>query len=231
MSQTPKAHLFSSLLGIGGILITHSRAGLVLACMVFAIFLISAKEVRALLRCIVTLLPIAAILFAVDLYLAHSGSTSHTNDTLFVVLRLSALMLAFSHAILFFLHEDSPDRLIHLGLRGSWLVVALSAISTLPLMQLTARRIIDARYAAGMAKSRSILSSAFQLPYVLRPLFTQALRLAVARSDNWQQRGLMDQFEQNALASNPTPKFHFSDYVAIFTSIIWLATIILIEIG
>ena len=225
MKPKPIIHLCSSLLIIGGILYTQNSMMLGLACVICVVLLIASGEASALQRFLIAILPIAMMLFLIDTFLKHLGPSHSDNTPMFIVLRLSALMLTFSYATLYFLREDSAERLVALGLRGNWLVITLSAISTLPLMRLISKQIIDARYAAGMIKSRSIASTIFQLPYIMRPLFTQALRLAVARSDNWHQRDLMGRFELNIVAKKTRLKLQLVDYVLVSVSVAWVITV------
>ena len=135
-------------------------------------------------------------------------------------------MLTFSYMATMFLGYDSLDRFVQLGLRGEHLVIAISATSTLPLMQTTAVQIIDARFAAGLVRSRSIFSTATQLPYILRPLLTQALRLAIARSDTWHQRGMMQRLESNLSPVRMEHRLHPVELVAILLPLAWVTLIV-----
>jgi hypothetical protein len=125
-----------------------------------------------------------------------------------------------------FLGDDSLDRFVQLGLRGEHLIIAISATSTLPLMQTTAVQIIDARFAAGLVRSRSLFSTATQLPYILRPLLTQALRLAIARSDTWHQRNMKQRLESNLSTVRTQHNLKLAELVAILLPAAWITLIV-----
>ena len=118
---------------------------------------------------------------------------------------------------------------MRLGLRNEHLVIAISATSTLPLMQATAAQIVEARFAAGLVRSRSFFSTATQLPHILRPLLTQALRLAIARSDAWQQRRLMQRLQTNLDSFDTQNSFQPAEFVALFLPSAWIILILVRE--
>ena len=229
MNRSPKAHLISGLLIAIGVILAHGKGMLLMACIVLALYLLIIGEFSILRRSLAAITPIAAMLFAVDWLLSHLASATQLRSPVVTSLRLSALMLAFGYVATFFQSEQTAERLASLGLNGEWLVIALSATTTLPLMQATAVQITDARFAAGLIPSRSPLSTVFQLPHVLRPLFTQALRVAVARSDAWHQRCLMLRLNRNLVVNQLKSTIGPIDLAALVIPAAWLVLIALTE--
>ena len=229
MSRTSKAHLITGILILSGVLLSHNKTMLSIVCAVMVLFLAISREFSVLRRCLAAIIPIAVMLFAVNFLLEHIRSATQLSSPMVTVLKLSALVLIFSYIVIFYQGDKAAERLAELGLKDEWLIAALSTTSTLPLIQATAVQIIDARFAAGLIRSRSFLSTMFQLPHILRPLFTQTLRLAVTRSDNWHQRRLMERFQLNFKVEKSKLKFLAIDYVLILLSTVWMLMIIVEE--
>jgi len=224
MISSSQIRIFSGFLILSGLLLTRQVLMLSAASVGLIVYLLISGHLAMLRRNLLAIAPIAAILFAVH-YLSGYTSTVQSNPPAQTLLRLFGIMLTFSYIATFFLGDDSLDHFVQLGLRGEYLVIAISATSTLPLMQTTAAQIIDARFAAGLVKSRSFLSTATQLPYILRPLLTQALRLAIARSDTWHQRGMMERLERNLAPLRTQHRVHLAEVAAILLPAAWLSLI------
>lgn len=159
--------------------------------------LLAAGNFGALRRWLVAILPIVILLIGARIAAQSGSGVAVLGSTGRTLARLSAFFMLFSVTAPLFLGEHAVTTFSSIGVRGEGLVLTLSAVATIPLMQRTSVRIIEARYAAGLSPNRGRIASARQLIRVLSPLFTQALRLAVARSDLWEQRQLLKRLERN----------------------------------
>lgn len=92
----------------------------------------------------------------------------------------------------------SPSTLVHTlrswGLRGDSLLAAICTFTVLPDVRLRADRILTARKARGLGSSSKI-GTARNLPHVLVPLVSWALRSAIERGRALEQRGLLERYD------------------------------------
>lgn len=212
----------SGFLLVCGALLVRQWQLLVPALVGLIIYFLATRQFATLRRCSIAIAPIIIMFLGIH-FMSRAMSGAHFQIPWLTILCLCTLMLTFSYTANYFVGGHVVERLIDLGLRGDVLIIALSAVSTLPLMQSSARRITEARFAAGFVRRRSIFSTATQLPFVLAPLFTQALRLAVKRSDAWQQRELSYRLRQNLPIIYATSLAQLSDLPMILLPAIWIA--------
>lgn len=212
----------SGLLFACGALLARQWQLLVPAIVGLVIYFLVTRQFSALRRCSIPIAPIVIMFLGIQL-MSRALSNTRFQTPWLTILCLCTLMLTFSYTANYFVGRHGVERLIDLGLRGDALIIALSAVSTLPLMQSSARRITEARFAAGFVGRRSIFATAIQLPYVLAPLFTQALRLAIKRSDAWQQRELSHRLQQNLPTIHTASLAQFSDLPMLLLPAIWIA--------
>jgi len=186
------------------------------------IYFLATKQFAVLRRCSFPIGSIIIMFLGIQL-MSRAVFNTHFQIPWLTILCLSTLMLTFVYTVSYFTGRHGVERLLNLGLRGDALIITLSAMSTLPLMQSSARRITEARFAAGFVGRRSIFATAAQLPYVLAPLFTQALRLAIKRSDAWQQRELAHRLEKNLPLIYTASPVQLSDLPMLLLPTIWIA--------
>jgi hypothetical protein len=229
MNRSPKAHLISGILIFAGVLLTHRSSILLTVCTVLSFYLLAIGKSLSLRRSMVAFVPIAIMILAVHVVLSHIATATQIHSPLLTIMRLASLIVTFNYVVTFFQSEDSAERLAAAGLKNEWLVIALSAITTMPLMKDIAVRITEARFAAGLIPGRSPLSTASQLPHILRPLFTEALRIAIARSDTWNQRCLMPRLSLNLQINQTRQSIQIRDWMAILVPSAWLILITTIE--
>jgi hypothetical protein len=75
------------------------------------------------------------------------------------------------------------------GLRGTSLIVTLSALALVDDINHRARQVMEARIARGMAPN-GLINDIRQIPVVLRPLFVFILHSAIKRAELWHHRDL-----------------------------------------
>lgn len=192
----------SSLAMLGSALVNSTQLmAFVLLCVLVPL-LISARALRAYaIFCFTVLLPISVGLFTVWGFLvaAPPGSTPGSNQVggmhfaAIVTMRLALFAGTFQLAFLTIPSDQLADTLSRWGLKNEWLIIVLGSFTLAPELARRADQIYVARYARGLAQARSILQHAKQLPYMLRPLMTWALRSSVQRSEMWYQRNLLSE--------------------------------------
>jgi hypothetical protein len=228
MITTSSVRVASGLFVVCGALLARRWHILIPALFGLVIFFLATRQFATLRRCAITMTPIVMMFLGIQL-MSRVLSSAQFQTPWLTILRLCTLMLAFSYTTVLFEGQDGAEKLIDLGLKNNGLIIALSAISTLPLMQSTARRITEARFAAGFIGRRSIFATATQLPYILGPLFTQALRLAIARSDTWHQRELSHRLQQNLAVIHRSRRVRSYELLTALLPATWIVFIIVTE--
>jgi energy-coupling factor transporter transmembrane protein EcfT len=116
--------------------------------------------------------------------------------------------------------DNLSCRLHQIGIRGDLLIIIVSAFALIPEFNQRANKIIIARYSRGLVKNRKLLTRLKQVPYIIRPLLTGALRTALFRMELWDKWGHVDNFtnlsQPAALTSNMIPISY------LFGSFLWL---------
>jgi energy-coupling factor transporter transmembrane protein EcfT len=117
--------------------------------------------------------------------------------------------------------DDLSYRLYQIGIRGDLLIIIVSAFALIPEFSQRANKIITARYSRGLIKNRNLLTRLKQVPYVIRPLLTGALRTALSRMELWDQWGQLDNFVN--FSSKPTDrKSNMMPIIYLCVSFLWL---------
>lgn len=116
--------------------------------------------------------------------------------------------------------DNLSYRLHQIGIRGDLLIIIVSAFALIPEFSQRANKIITARYSRGLVKNRKLFTRLKQLPYIIRPLLTGALRTALFRMELWDKWGHVDNFtnlsQPAAVTSNVIPISY------LFGSFLWL---------
>jgi hypothetical protein len=91
------------------------------------------------------------------------------------------------------------------GLSPQGIAAILGALTIWPEVRMRARQILEARYARGLLRRRSLFRAALALPFILRPLLTSLLRAAILRAEAWEQRGLLTRLRDRPASRPFTP--------------------------
>jgi energy-coupling factor transporter transmembrane protein EcfT len=174
------------------------------------------------------ILPLAITLFVVWYFLigappdqaVGSNPLGGANYALTTSVRL-ALLGGLAQVIILPIPLDALSYRLHqVGLRGDLLIIIVSAFALIPEFSQRANKIITARYARGLVKNRKLLTRLKQIPYIIRPLLTGALRTALSRMELWDRWGHIDNFanlsQPVTLTSNMIPMSY------LFGSFLWL---------
>jgi energy-coupling factor transporter transmembrane protein EcfT len=111
-------------------------------------------------------------------------------------------------------------RLRQVGIRGDLLIIIISAFALIPEFGQRANKIITARYARGLIENRSFLNRLKQLPYVIRPLLTGALRTALSRMEIWDEWGHVENIAY--LSQSNAHTFNVMPILYLVSSVLWL---------
>jgi len=106
------------------------------------------------------------------------------------------------------------------GVKSDGQILIASAFTVWPELQLRAGQIVTARYARGLVKNRSLLTTARQLPFLLRPLLTWALHTGILRAEMWHQQNLLEKARE---ASPPRNGTVLGSAVFVIAAAAWLA--------
>jgi energy-coupling factor transporter transmembrane protein EcfT len=123
--------------------------------------------------------------------------------------------------------DHLSSRLSQVGIRGDLLIIIISAFALIPEFGQRANKIITARYARGLIENRSLVNRLKQLPYVIRPLLTGALRTALSRMEVWDEWGHVENIaylsQSSARTSNVMPLLYLA------SSLVWLGLAIFLK--
>jgi energy-coupling factor transporter transmembrane protein EcfT len=137
-----------------------------------------------------------------------------------VVTRLGLIGGVLQLAVLSIPQDQLLYTLRHWGLRGESLAVAAGSLILWPEFRNRSDQILSARYARGLIRSRRLAVRFTQLPHLLLPLFSWALRSAIQRSEAWEQRGLIRRLQAQAEANPVT--YSLTDALVVAASLLWL---------
>jgi energy-coupling factor transport system permease protein len=221
---------------VGSALINSTQPMALVVLCVLAPLLIAARVFRAYaVFCLTILLPISVGLFTVWGFLvaAPPGSTPGSNQlggmqfAGVVTMRLALFAGIFQLAFLTIPSDQLAYTLSRWGLKKEWLIIVLGAFTLAPELARRADQIYVARYARGLAQGRSVFQRAKQLPYMLRPLMTWALRSSLQRSEIWNQRRLLTGIEAS---SGPTESSVFLNLFYVGLGLCWLTCAVLLRL-
>lgn len=194
----PRARLLACGLAIAGTLITRNPILLASALPCLFVWLVCVGLGRSFLRILtVVWLPIAVSLIVVwgGIVGAAPNEPLGSNRLAGVLYALSTILrLVLMGGILQLtwasIHPLAiPWTLSRCGLRGDTLTIVISTYILLPELSMRAEQVLTARRARGLGAT-SLFGKLRELPILLRPLFAWALRSAIQRSENWNQRQL-----------------------------------------
>lgn len=124
--------------------------------------------------------------------------------------------------------DDLSCKLYQIGIRGDLLIIIVSAFALKPEFSQRANKIITARYARGLVKNRKLFTRFKQIPYIIRPLLTGALRTALSRMELWDKWGHINDFTNlshtTARTSSNTMPLSY-----LFFSFLWLGLAIFLK--
>jgi energy-coupling factor transporter transmembrane protein EcfT len=123
--------------------------------------------------------------------------------------------------------DDLPYVLTQVGIKGDLLVIIISSFALIPEFSQRANKIITARYARGLIKDRSFCSRLIQLPYLIRPLFTGALKTAENREKIWERWGHIESF--NLLAQSPKKAPKPISFLYLAAALGWLSLAVVLK--
>ncbi len=107
-------------------------------------------------------------------------------------------LILFTSVLQLVLHIPNEELFTTLkcwGIKGDGLVIYFGALTIWADVKMKANKIIDARFARGLVKSRSVLNRLKQVPYVIRPLITGILLSSLERSQSWKQKKILLRLE------------------------------------
>jgi energy-coupling factor transport system permease protein len=123
--------------------------------------------------------------------------------------------------------DELPYVLGQVGIKGDLLVIIISSFALIPEFNQRANKIITARYARGLIKDRSFWIRLRQLPYLIRPLLTGALKTALDRMEIWERWGHVESFNSLAHSPKKAPKPISFFYLA--AALGWLSLAIVLK--
>jgi energy-coupling factor transporter transmembrane protein EcfT len=88
-------------------------------------------------------------------------------------------------------------------IRKDAITAVLGIVTLWPEIRRRTTEIIEARYARGLIRRRSVLDAAFSLPSILRPLVAWSLRSAISRAESWERRSLSLPFDEHPTDAEP----------------------------
>lgn len=138
---------------------------------------------------------------------------------IFIVLRL-ILIAGIFQAFLSIEQSKLIYTLKYWGLKGDILYVVVGAFSIWADVVNKADKIVTARYARGLIPNRKFISRIRQVPFVIKPLLTGLLRLAIDRSESWKQRDSLLHMSNFPLSQDNTRKIE--NVIMILLTLSWL---------
>lgn len=121
------------------------------------------------------------------------------------------------------------NTLVKWNLKGEALLTSLSAFTVPNDIVTKSEKILDARFARGFIKKRTIWEKSKQLPFVLVPLIIGIIRTSHERADSWEQKriiSLLSNFRQN----NQSLQYDFLlNSSIVFTSITWVVISLILK--
>lgn len=234
MIPSPRARLAAAVVALVATFVAANGYTLALAWLFVAVPLIAATRIfwPHMLFSLVFLAPFGAALFVVWVFVvgappnAPLGSdvTGAQAYVLEITFRLALITAIFQLCFLTILPAHLPATLSRWGIYGDALIIALGALALIPELNRRADQVLTARFARGYVATRSIWVRLVQVPFLLRPLFTWALRSAIQRSETWRQRDMLRRLSQ--LAEVEPQGSTAGSLLWISISILWLAVAI-----
>ncbi|MBI4026218.1 MAG: hypothetical protein HY360_14620 [Verrucomicrobia bacterium] len=119
-------------------------------------------------------------------------------------LRLAMIAGLFQLCLLSLPFGELMSVLANWGIRGDGQILVAGSLTVWPELQLRAGQIVTARYARGLVKNRSLLTTIRQLPFLLRPLLTWVLHTGILRAELWHQQNLIERAREATPPKNGT---------------------------
>lgn len=181
---------------------------------------------KHLLFLLYAIFPILVLLLVVNAVLLPTFQSSNGMYTSMAGVQVALLtvikLILFTSVLQLTLHIPDEELFTTLkawGIRNDGLVIYLGALTIWADVQTKANKIVDARFARGLVKNRSIFQRIRQIPFVIRPLIAGILFSSVERSQSWKQKKLLSKLENLNMVSI---RYHYTaSVVLILISVIW----------
>jgi energy-coupling factor transporter transmembrane protein EcfT len=181
------------------------------------------KHLLFLVYAILPILFLLMIVYSIFLPTFQSANALYTRDAGIQFALVTVLKLVFFTAILqLTLHIPDEELFTTLrawGIKKDGLVIYLGALTIWADVRTKGNKIVDARFARGLVKNRSLWQRIRQIPFVVRPLIGGILASSVERSQSWRQKQLLSKIEN--LKSTSFRNHYIASVILILISIFW----------